>query len=891
MSYDASNRRTRRHRATDMGILDGSYRTKLPGVDEPQVAPTYGLMGIDGIHAGDKGDFIRERIKKYCQIVESINEKRLRKQNFPLFTMFEEGLLGASDPSYSRVLKDFELLAFIVGEVSSNTAADRTFMRQDQNLISQAPRELHYAESYRLSPYHSVKNISLRKKFIKGSIKWLEKYFNDTMEEFNAQSLQSSKGLGQANYNEIRTRARGMPFIEKVKHWVHNVLLRHADKCPLELVEGQAFWLILFYLIRAGAYDEALQYSTTLERSPNENDKKFLNFLAEWVNSPTNTLSQKSRSDLLSDFNGRVRDGATGMLSQSQRTSMFAGTSTDPYKYLVYRVLGRIVDDPIIPPALAANLIGGLFGWEDEAWIHLMVVREENPEDFDRSESFYPNLSSSQSRSSYGIRFTLEDCFNRYVQTKTADEWNSDEDPYLYFRILLLFGQFERAISYLWRSPDLFDKIDAMQYALGLAYYGLLLSTESRTVEMDVMVDTYTERPRIDYVKMTEQFVSEILGDSSYPKEAVNYIFFICLFSDEQNVNGHAKIAQKMVTKAVLSSNQIDEFFGQIDESGYGGHKPGYLERFLHLLKLRDWDEMKNNIIKPAAKQAEKIAEHAAQKIEFKQYRQPSENFTNTEAQVSIDPDAESERQTDHAIMLYNLAEDYDTVIELSSKRLSHAMKHRRSAPLVNFVIAFAQGRKEIGMERLFVSQSEEIMKALKSASDIMRSYTERGIIRHVSSQNSNTLRIISSIAEFYVELSNLLVDLIPSSYSRNGEDWPKVLALVDKLNLFPALARDTHMSGGIDLMEASRKSELLKSDYSDQVWSHLPELFLAIEMTILIGWTISRRSRGDEDYLKMEKKSRQLQSFLTYVGRWYMIPRENIELFNDMADVMFTAT
>lgn len=46
----------------------------------------------------------------------------------------------------------------------------------------------------------------------------------------------------------------------------------------------------------------------------------------------------------------------------------------DPYKYLLYKIMAKSVDDIQLPPSIASSLVGGSVGWEDGVWIQLCLI-------------------------------------------------------------------------------------------------------------------------------------------------------------------------------------------------------------------------------------------------------------------------------------------------------------------------------------------------------------------------------------------------------------------------------------------------------------------------------------------------------------------------------------
>lgn len=173
----------------------------------------------------------------------------------------------------------------------------------------------------------------------------------------------------------------------------------------------------------------------------------------------------------------------TGLLSA------MAPAPIDPYKYLVYRLMGRIgLDNTSIPAAVVKGLAGGILGWEDDLWFQLMLVREVAP-----GESSAP-----------ADRYTLNDLTNKYIGQFSVEQWTAGgQHPMRYFQILLLCGQFERAVQFLWTTAQ--QEVVALHFAIALAYYGVLrVPRELFAVEIDI--GTYDERGQlcINFARMVQ---------------------------------------------------------------------------------------------------------------------------------------------------------------------------------------------------------------------------------------------------------------------------------------------------------------------------------------------------------------------------------------------------
>ena len=77
-----------------------------------------------------------------------------------------------------------------------------------------------------------------------------------------------------------------------------------------------------------------------------------------------------------------------------------------------------------------------------------------------------------------------------------------------------------------------------------------------------------------------------------------------------------------------------------------------------------------------------------------------------------------------------------------------------------------------------------------------------------------------------------------------------------------------------IDVSRIASKADNLRHNFSDNILLHLPNILLAAELLILVGWFDISASNG-EDGSGFSKKSRQLLSFASSVTRWFKIPAD----------------
>jgi nuclear pore complex protein Nup93 len=77
-------------------------------------------------------------------------------------------------------------------------------------------------------------------------------------------------------------------------------------------------------------------------------------------------------------------------------------------------------------------------------------------------------------------RYRLADVQN-HVSSYGSEYFDREEsNPWIYFKILLMTLQFEKAIDYLYKQKRL--RLETVHFAIGLAYHGLLRIPQTSTM-------------------------------------------------------------------------------------------------------------------------------------------------------------------------------------------------------------------------------------------------------------------------------------------------------------------------------------------------------------------------------------------------------------------------
>lgn len=179
-------------------------------------------------------------------------------------------------------------------------------------------------------------------------------------------------------------------------------------KKNLEIVNNIPIWAFLFYFIRCGYLEEAVQYTLKHENLFQKIEKTFPIYIKAYSMSPNGKLPRQLNDRLHAEYNQRIR---------------FVTETSDPYKYVIYKIIGRCeLSKRSLPEVLPLA--------EDYMWLQLSLARSIQ----DSGESIHE-------------RYTLEDV-QKTLLSFGAKHFNpKGANPIVYFQLLLLSGQFERVIN------------------------------------------------------------------------------------------------------------------------------------------------------------------------------------------------------------------------------------------------------------------------------------------------------------------------------------------------------------------------------------------------------------------------------------------------------------
>ena len=291
--------------------------------------------------------------------------------------------------------------------------------------------------------------------------------------------------------------------------------------------------------------------------------------------------------------------------------------SLDPYQMACYKIIGRC--------ELARRTLDIKANDEqDWLWLQFALAREVNRVEENAGEVF-------------GLE-QLQETIREIGQKFFGPTLEASPNFGTFFFMQILAGMFEQAVA--WLAKENHSPVAAVHFAIALAYYGLLRVADL-TVS-DLLSFTTTQKPRLHFALMVGYYTADFR--ISKPEAATDYLVLLCLNADLEGEAGRrqAEICYEALRELVLETREFAHLLGDIRSDGQ--RIPGAIQVRLRLIRAKDKAVMEDN--------------NAFLK-----------NLTIQAASAADD----SGRTTD-AVLLFHLAEEYDTVIGICNRALSEAL-------------------------------------------------------------------------------------------------------------------------------------------------------------------------------------------------------------------------
>ncbi|KAJ1921877.1 nuclear pore complex subunit [Mycoemilia scoparia] len=380
-----------------------------------------------------------------------------------------------------------------------------------------------------LSAKDGHSNSEITKVLISGSRQFLEESFVDYIDKIIAQRpYEAALGGNPSIHNKIRA------FLK---------LKFSLSKDNPEYLEAKA-----------------LKYAKATEDALANSDPHFITYLKKYADSEDHMLMPSDRDRLLSSFN----------IMKANPDSI------DPYKFAIYKILGRCELQKKSTPHVIRTT-------EDYLWLQLMLVRE---------------LESATTAP--GDRYSLKDLQKLLLKFGPKHFDPAGNNPLLYFRVLLLSLQFEQAINYLVKSE--IYQIEAVHFAIALSYYGYIQKTSPEfTTQYPEYVTVEDGKTCLDYAKLIVHYI-RTLPDNTI-EHAIQYLLTISA-GGASEFQYQIQLCQSSIIRILFESREYAYFLGDILKDG--ARKKGVLERYYKLLGFKSSSEFTLGITKHLANMSQK---------------------------------------------------------------------------------------------------------------------------------------------------------------------------------------------------------------------------------------------------------------------------------------------
>ncbi|RKP25308.1 Nup93/Nic96-domain-containing protein, partial [Syncephalis pseudoplumigaleata] len=526
---------------------------------------------------------INLRTARYLKVVKDMNQSRLAKETFAVINAMETAVVGlGTQQQWQQVTEAWRVLASVIGEKDAqNGQFKRGPLLQGQ-----------YLRAY--NDTQGPGRAELYRKFIQGAQDHLETQFYEYMiKQIQSQPQRAQLGGVPSAISTVRG------FVN-ITLWSNNELVNPN----IELMKGDAIWAIVYLLFRSGKFADVRDYVATHRSSFDAIEPTFQEYLFAYLDHGRQ-LPKVQQDRLHAEFNQRLRH---------------ARETTDPYKFALYKIMGRCE----LRKKTIQEVVHTI---EDYIWLQFMLL--SNGED-------------AQAMS--GEQYTLGELQDTLVKFGPEHFNQRGSHPLHYLQVLLLTGQFERAISYLYELEDYY--CEAVHFAIALAYYGLIRVADHKAAYerpiLSMQKDTKGKLlPALDYGKLLYQY-SHCFRDSA--SDAFQYLCLMCFFG-ENTPTGllYIRTCHKWLTELILESKDYETLLGTPQNDGTIA--PGCIQQAILLVGFSTVKELTGAVTIQAAE----TCEHNGQFLD--------------------------------AVKLYNIAEDYDRVYHILIQQLGHRLiEHRQRA-------------------------------------------------------------------------------------------------------------------------------------------------------------------------------------------------------------------
>ncbi|KAF9443620.1 NIC-domain-containing protein [Macrolepiota fuliginosa MF-IS2] len=535
------------------------------------------LLGASTSNAPSISLQMQSKMMAYDRIITDFNTARLKGTSYPIIHSLIDASLSLS-PSDPRALQTAQAL-HILAKITEEPPALPPIEHAGAHILNAPLFERKYARTYLGDP-ESRDAATLRKQIARGAREALEEQYWDILER-TVQARPTEARLG------------GDPSVSnKVRAFLAVRFYRNGEwEDRIELVAGQPVWAKLFFLVRTGHVHEALQEALQNQQVIEHREASFISHFRTWIESPERKLPKAHRDHLQAVYNAHMLHSSTA----------------DPFKLALYKLMGKLEPSRRNVPQVTTTT-------EDWLWLQLAMIDEDEEGGL---------RALAEVLLGYGERH-----FDGPANQPGRKIWPS---------VLLICGQFERAVAALWESSE--TEIEAVHLAIALAYHGLLrVPSRSETSDVTPLSLSPSSPPALSVSTLIWRYVRQFVKMDA--KEALQYVYTVCLSADQGEVGKEqVELAWELVRRIIVYANSgpaWEELVGGFRADG--SRFSGVIEQGAPLLRLTDAKQYNEHILIRAARNSE-----------------------------------ENDRVSE-AIKLYNLAGDYGTVVACLATALGNTI-------------------------------------------------------------------------------------------------------------------------------------------------------------------------------------------------------------------------
>lgn len=477
---------------------------------------------------------MRDKFEKYSIIIYQLNNFRQQLKPFPVATCFLDATKEATDSKTKQISECWRILSLFIDESENNILPEQYYYNQYSN-------------------FNSKNSSGLRNRIVRKSTKYLESQF------LNHVNVIYHKKINDPSDDTV-IDDDGLPTnLNKVKYYVKSQkkrLFGNEDISKnLLVVNDVPIWALIFYLIRSGCYEEAVEVVDDNASIFNKIDSNFSTYMRSFADSVKNnddldnhSLSASLENSVQQDFNNNIKNSL----------------DVDPYRYAVYKIIGKCDLSKKSLPKLFVSV-------EDWLWTNFMLINEN---------------SKDTSKLSRYESYTLVE-FQKNLISYGASYFNNNLNNPIFIQVLLLGGLFELAVKHAFSISE----IDSIHLAIGLTYYGLLRAKDYDSIitnnkQNDLTLVNSAGLNEINYARLIGYYTRSFRVSDT--KVALEYLLLINLASGGNGAlekkSKYSNLTLEAIRELVIETREFSLLLGTINKDG--SRYPGRIENRQQLLYI-----------------------------------------------------------------------------------------------------------------------------------------------------------------------------------------------------------------------------------------------------------------------------------------------------------------